>query len=345
MTRKTYAMIPDLLDDPFGEKSSATVPKPRQLLGARFEFESDSPQLLRLVDSAYAGLPAHRLSAVVPRLKIKLLLGPAAQPRLRRPAEPPPLDMFSGAGLLGGATSSSNFVVISPQERGALVVVSPQMARFHYHTRYELIEFAVFTLAARAQGLASLHAACVGRAGRGILLMGPSGSGKSTVTLQCLSRGFDFLSEDSVFVTPGTLLATGIANFLHVRSDSLRWLGRTRQAAAIRKSPVIRRRSGVAKFEVDLRQAGYRLAPSPLKIVAVVFLSPQSAGGRPLLETLSKVRMLEKLAAAQSYAALQPHWTRFSRNLSKVDAFELRRGRHPLEAAEALRELLGSRAQ
>lgn len=345
MTRKTDDMIPDLFADPFGEKFSATVRKPRQLLGARIQFESDSPQLLRLVDSAYAGLPSHRLSPVVPRLRIKLLLGPAVQSRLRRPAEPPPLGMFSGAGLLGGATGSSNFVVVSPQERGALVVVSPQMARFHYHTRYELIEFAVFTLAARTQGLVSLHAACVGRAGRGILLMGPSGSGKSTVTLQCLSQGFDFLSEDSVFVAPGTLLATGIANFLHVRSDALRWLGRTPQAAAIRKSPVIHRRSGVAKFEVDLRQGGYRLAPAPLEIVAVVFLSAQSARGRPLLETLTKSRMLENLTAAQAYAALQPQWTRFKRNLSKLDAFELRRGRHPLEAAEALRELLGSRAR
>ena len=163
--------------------------------------------------------------------------------------------------MLGGATGSSNFVVVSPQELGALVVVSPQMARFHYHTRYELIEFAVFTLAARSLGLVSLHAACVGRAGRGILLMGPSGSGKSTVTLQCLSQGFDFLSEDSVFVAPGTLLATGIANFLHVRSDAAtlaRADASSRRDSQIAGYPPPQRRS---KFEVDLRQGGYRLAP------------------------------------------------------------------------------------
>jgi hypothetical protein len=155
--------------------------------------------------------------------------------------------MIHGAGLLGGATFASNAVILSPREGAALVVVSPQMLRFPYHTRYELIEFAVFTLAARAQRLVPLHAACVGLDGRGILLMGPSGAGKSTVALHCLLNGFDFLSEDSVFVAPDTMLATGVANFLHVRADSLGWLGRSREAGAIAKSPVIQRRSGVKK--------------------------------------------------------------------------------------------------
>jgi len=250
--------------------------------------------------------------------------------------------MLSVPGYLGGATDSSNFVVLSPTERTALVVLSRQMLRFPYHTRYEFIEFAVFTLAARCQGMVSLHAACVGRAGRGILLMGPSGSGKSTVTLHCLLEGFDMLSEDSVFVAPETMLATGVANFLHVRSDSLRWVARTRDAVAIRKSPVIRRRSGVRKFEVDLRCAAYRLAPTPLKIVATVFLSAHSAGDRPLLRPLSKAALLAKLTAAQAYAANQPGWTTFGKNISRLGAFELRRGNHPLEAVDALKALLES---
>ncbi len=345
MTRKTETMVPDLFADPFEERSQIVVHEPLQLLGGRFQFESNSPQLLRLVDSAYLGLPRHRLSTVAPRLRVRLLLSPGAQPRPRRRSEPPPLSMLSATGYLGGATESSSFVVLSPSERTALVVLSQQMLRFPYHTRYEFIEFAVFTLASRCQGLVSLHAACVGQAGRGILLMGPSGSGKSTVTLHCVLHGFDILSEDSAFVAPDTMLATGVANFLHVRSDSVGWLGKTGDAAAIRKSPVIRRRSGVRKFEVDLRRGAYRLAAAPLKITAVVFLSPQSAGDRPLLKPLSKSDLLKKLTAAQTYAANQPKWGAFCKSVSGLDAFELRRGNHPLEAVETLRALLESRAQ
>jgi hypothetical protein len=340
MTRKTDTMVPDLLADPFAERAQSIAQERFQLLGGRFQFESESPQLLRLVNSAYLGLPPHRLSTVAPRLRVRLVLNPPEQPRPRSRSEPPPLAMLSGAGYLGGATNSSNFVLMSPPERTALVVLSRRMLQFPYHTRYEYIEFAAFTLAARCQELVSLHAACVGRDGRGILLMGPSGSGKSTVTLHCLLRGFDMLSEDSVFVAPDRMLATGVANFLHVRADALRWLGKTRHAAAIRKSPVIQRRSGVKKFEVDLRRGAYRLAASPLRIAALVFLSPQRAGDRSLLEPLSKSDVLAKLTAAQAYAANQPNWAEFRKGVLGLRAFELHRGSHPLEAVEALEALL-----
>jgi hypothetical protein len=345
MTPNIEGMVPDLFADPFGEQSKMIEGGQFQLLGGRFQFESNSPQLLRLVDSAYLGLPRHRLSTVVPRLRVRLLLRAREQPRPRRRSEPPQLSMLSGPGYLGGATDSSNFVVLSPSERTALVVLSQQMLRFPYHTRYEYIEFAMFTLASRCQGLVSLHAACVGRGGRGILLMGPSGSGKSTVTLHCLLQGFDMLSEDSVFVAPETMLATGVANFLHVRSDSLRWLGKPRDAAAIRKSPVIRRRSGVRKFEVDLRRGAYRLAASPLKISGVVFLSPQGAGNRPLLRPLSKSDVLAQLTVAQAYAANQPKWAAFCKSVLRLNAFEMRRGNHPLDSVNTLRALLESSAR
>ncbi len=341
MTHNNHGTVPDLESDPFGERTPMLATKQHHLLGGRFQFESNSRELLRLVDSAYAGLPRHRLATVMPDFRIKLLLTPERKGRSSR--QPPRVSMLQGAGLVGCATDSSNFVAISPGERAALVAVSPEMLRFRYHTRYELIEFAVFTLAARAQRLVSLHAACVGQGGRGILLMGASGAGKSTAALHGLLSGFDFLSEDSVFVTPKTLQATGVANFLHVRADSLRWLGRSPAAAAIAKAPVIQRRSGVKKFELDLRSGGFRLAKSPLKIVAVVFLSPQHAGSRPLLRPLPKSELIANLTTMQAYAAGQPQWRAFTAQVSGLGAFELRRGRHPLNAVEAFRSLLAKR--
>jgi hypothetical protein len=235
---------------------------------------------------------------------------------------------------------SANFMALTPQQRSALVVVSPEMLEFPYHIRYELLEFAVFMLAARVQRLVPLHAACVGGNRRGILLLGASGAGKSTLALHCLLQGFDFLAEDSVLVRPNGLLATGVANFLHIRADSLRFLANAGSVAAIRKSAVIRRRSGVEKFEIDLRRPQYRLAPEPQRISALVFVSPKSAGKRPLISSLRGDAILERLASDQRYAASQPGWKSFARQASGLPAFELRRGNHPLRAVEALRELL-----
>jgi hypothetical protein len=337
MTRSPTGIIPDLYADPFGEHSAGLQRERIQLLGCRVEFESNSRDLLRLVHAAYAGLPRQKLAGAAPELKIRLFL--TSGKAVHRRSEPPPLAMVAGAGFLGGATGPSSFVVLSPQQRSALVVVAATMLRFPYHIRYELIEFAVFTLASRVQQLVPLHAACVGRRGRGVLLMGESGSGKSTVSLLCLLAGFEFLSEDSVFVVPDSLLATGVANFVHVRANCLHWIAQAREVAAIRSAPVIRRRSGVRKFEVDLRQRQYRLAPGPQEIRSVVFLSAAAAAGGPVLRALSRSQMLARLTAAQAYAAGLPHWRVFCDRLARIESFELRRGSHPSESVAALDRL------
>jgi hypothetical protein len=329
---------PDLFADPFLERAPRLERGPLQLLGSRFHFQSNSEALLRIVDSAYGGVPPHKLSAVVPRMRIGLQLS-SSKPRHKR-SEPQPLQLLSGAEFVGGATGSSTFVLMDAAARSAFVNVPAQMLRFPYHIRYELIEFAVFTLATRVQGLIPLHGACVAKGPRGVVLMGASGSGKSTVSLQCLLHGFDFVSEDSTFVMPGSMRCTGVANFVHVRSDSLRWIDSAAHAAAIRHSPVISRRSGVRKFEVDLRGGSFRLAPAPVQLAAVVFLSTKSAAGRPLLQPLSKAQTLQRLAVDQPYAASQPGWSHFCRKVTQLGAFELRRGRHPLEAVTALGRFL-----
>jgi hypothetical protein len=327
--------------DPFGEHRRPVWRERLQLLGGQFDFETDSARLLRIVRAAYARLPAHRVAAVTPRLRVRLVV--IAGGRAAAVREPPPVRPLAGAGILGGAMGRANFVALAPQQHAALIVVARDMLRYAYHIRYELLEFAVYVLAARVQGLVPLHAACLGYGKRGLLLMGPSGAGKSTVVLHGLLAGLDFLAEDSVLVKPQGLLATGIASFVHVRRDSLRFLAAAERAALTRKSSVIRRRSGVEKLERDLRRPRYRLAPVPLPIRALVFLSSRSAGSRPLLTRLTTSVVLKRLAASQRYAAQQPGWNVFRKQVARLPGYELRRGVHPRAAVEALRELLPDR--
>jgi hypothetical protein len=329
--------------DPFGEHASLRFEHKQRLLGANIRFRSNSRALLKLVEHAYAGLPPQGITSAAPELRVTLLLNKRPSRGARR-GEPQPLQLLHGAGLLAASTSASDSALLAPREGAALVVVSEDMLRFPYHARYELIEFAVFTLAARSQALVPLHAACVGIGGRGVLLMGDTGAGKSTLALQCLLQGFDFLSEDSVFVQAETLRATGVASFLHVQSESLRWVASARIAAAIRRSPVIRRRSGARKFELDLRRTPFKLASAPLKICAVVFLSAKRArAGAELLRPIPKREMLVRLGALQSYGSSASQWRTFASNAARLAVFELRRGTHPAEGATALGELLARR--
>lgn len=254
---------------------------------------------------------------------------------------PAPVRTQSGAGLLCGIMDASNYVVLAPGQRRGIVVASEDMLARPYHLRYELIEFAVFTLATRGQGLVPLHGACVGLRGRGILLLGASGSGKSTTALHSLLRGLDFLAEDAVFVQPDSLLATGVANYLHVQADALRLVDDDATRHWIGRSPIIRRRSGVEKFEADVRQGTGRIAPDSLQLTGAVFVSAKSADDAgALLHRLEDSEIGARLVADQPYASGQPGWQRFEQRLLQLGVHELRRGRHPRDAVEALRRCL-----
>lgn len=325
--------------DPFGERPRGQVSLCRQIMGGSFRFDSASTALLDLVEAAYAGLPPHRFPGTAAEFRIELRLLPR---RTSSPAaEPPPVRMQSGAGLICGVMDASNYVVLAPAQRRALVVASADMLDRPYHLRYELIEFAVFTLATRGLGLVPLHGACVGRHGRGILLLGASGAGKSTLALHSLLHGLDFLAEDAVFVQPDSLLATGVANYLHVRADALRLVDDAAARGWIGAAPVIRRRSGVEKFEADLRHGGGCLAPAPLALAGAVFVCGETADDpAALLQAVPAAELAARLCADQPYACGQPGWPRFARQLAQQGVHQLRRGRHPRDAVAALCRLL-----
>ncbi|HWG75771.1 MAG TPA: hypothetical protein VN660_03155 [Steroidobacteraceae bacterium] len=328
------------LGDPFGEHSARTHHASFQLLGGPIRFDSNSARLLQLVREAFGNLPPQRLRGVA-NLRVQLDLVPRAAPNRAaraRGTQPPALQMFGGPGFVGAALDGANMAIVDPSRRVAAIRVSPDMLRFAYNVRYELIEFAVYVLAARVRGLVPLHAAVVGAGGRGLLLMGDSGAGKSTLALHCMLHGMQLLSEDCVFVAPSDLRATGAANFLHMHPTGVRLLQPGERTRWIRHARVIRRRSGARKLEIDPRRSGGSLASSPLKIAAVVLLSAARRGA--LLGPVPPRQLQVRLEALQPYAARQPGWLQFSRNVSQLKVFELRRRSHPLEAGRALRALL-----
>jgi hypothetical protein len=339
MASSLYSGAADPGADPFGEQSPAGFSLYKQILGGRFRFDSNSEALLGVVGAAYGGLPEHRLPLSLPELHIELRL--VSRAPSARPAEPPPVMMQSGGGMLCGVMDAANYVVMAPEQQRALVVASEDMLGNPYHLRYELIEFAVFVLAARALGLVPLHGACVGRHGRGVLLLGGSGSGKSTLALCSLLEGLDFLAEDAVFVQPQSLLATGVANYLHVTADTLAFVDNEAARRWITQAPLIRRRSGVQKFEPDLRRGFGALAASPLMLGSVVFVvdAPADDPGE-LLVVVPKEAVAARLRADQAYAAGQPLWALFEKRVMQLGVYELRRGAHPRASVNALRRLL-----
>jgi hypothetical protein len=96
----------------------------------------------------------------------------------------------------------------------------------------------------------------------------------------------------------------------------------------------------VEKFEVDLRRPEFRLARSPMKVAAIVFMSAQSARGTRLLTPVDGEETVARFKRSQPYAVKQPGWSIFRKRIAGAPAFELRRGHDPAQAADALQALL-----
>jgi hypothetical protein len=324
--------------DPFGERPARTRVRNARVLGADIHFHSDNAELLALVDEAFAHGPRHRVNGHVAQLRIDLRLVQAS----RAAANLPAMRLSGGAGLLHAALDRDNFATVAPAAGSALVVVSRGMLARAHLVRYELIEFAALTLAARAQGLVPLHAACVERAGRGLLLLGDSGAGKSTLSLLATAHGMRVIGEDNVFVAPGTLAATGLANHLHLRDGALHLLDASWQGI-LRASARIRRRSGERKLALDLRRRRGALAGRAPRLAGVVWLSARAARPGELLTPHSVPRLRRALRATQPYATQLPGWAAFEKRVCKLPACRMARTDSIEQSTRALRSLLGGK--
>ncbi|HLA70057.1 MAG TPA: hypothetical protein VK624_01015 [Steroidobacteraceae bacterium] len=326
--------MPDASADPFGERRGRALRAVRWLLGTRCVFEAGDRDLMRIVDAACGGLPAQR-SANAPTCRIELRRKRGGR-RFGR-AGPPRVVAGAAAGMLTGIIDADNHMVVAPSARAAAVVMSDTLLAHPYHARYELLEFALLSLLTRVRELVPLHAACVGRAGKGLLLLGDSGAGKSTLCFHAATAGLRMLAEDSVFIEPRSLVAGALPAFVHLRRDAPGLLDAA-QARTVRAAPQIRRRSGELKFEVDLRHlAGARLA-GPLRIAAVVRLTARTR--RPALRAMAARSVAALLVREQPYAATQPGWDAFLARVTRLPAFELARGTQPRDAVAALEILL-----
>lgn len=323
--------------DPFSERRAGAHAQTFHVLGARLRVIADDRGLLALATHAFGGLPRQRIRARTPRLTLVLRATADAGPRSRD--LPPRPRLASGAGILCHHLDAANYALVVPRLRSALVAISPAQRTRPQFGRYELLEFAVLALAARVGGLVALHAACIGRGTRCVLVLGNSGAGKSTLCLRALAAGYELLGEDSVFVEPVSLRAAGLSAFLHVLCSDRRRLRGVRGANRILASPVITRRSGARKYELDVRRSPYRIARHALRIEHVLSLTARRGRGA-LLRPLSRAQLTRLLARTQPYAAGQPGWIGLLRQIGRLPAWQMDRGSSPEDAVAALRTLI-----
>jgi hypothetical protein len=118
--------------------------------------------------------------------------------------------------LYSVVSDKDNFAALDLAGLRASIFVSQATARDHARLRWYFLESLAYMLLAQRH-VVPVHAGCVAREGRGVLLCGPTQAGKSTLAYACARAGWSYVSDDAVFLLPDDERRTVIGRHRHFR--------------------------------------------------------------------------------------------------------------------------------
>lgn len=198
--------------------------------------------------------------------------------------------------------------------------------------RYNFLEKVVYLLLG-ASYVTDLHAACVSKNGKGILLCGDSGSGKSTLSYACARAGWTYTSDDTSYLVNNSAEPRVIGHAHRVRfRPSARTL-----FSELESRNLTPRFDGKPSIEVPISELPISVTAVEATIDAIVYLNRcQSDIGRllSLAEGTAAQRMCNDLYSA---GELRARHETILRVFSCLPTYELRHG----DLNHAIRQLNG----
>jgi hypothetical protein len=203
---------------------------------------------------------------------------------------------------------------------------------------HALFNIALFESMKR-RGRFSLHAAATARHGRGVLVPGNSGAGKSTLSVTLVRAGFDFLSDDTVFLSRDDLgiWVSAFPDEVDVTATTVSLLP---ELAFLSDRPI---RPGREKHAFRVEDV-YGVTPVD-GCRPVAFLSPRvEVGSPPELADLAPSRALLDLAAnvmLTEPVATQAHLDILADLVRSVPCYTFRTGGDLDAVAACVTDLIG----
>jgi hypothetical protein len=160
-------------------------------LGFSLEILTNDPLVLEAANDSWGHLRPRHIS---PTVQVRVCVSGSDS------IECPPAPVTRGQRyLLSFAADANNHGFCDIKGGLACLWLTRPAVQHRLYFRYHLLESAAMALISGAYAPA-LHAACVSRHGRGMLLCGRSGAGKSSLAYACARAGWTYTTDDSSYL-------------------------------------------------------------------------------------------------------------------------------------------------
>jgi hypothetical protein len=319
------------------EQIKATHQQAFSVLGERLIFQTNDTAILEAAQRSFSRFNQTSQNDEFPMV-ISLFVHPASD----RPgfdehnSHRPPVYRTHGH-LLYITAGGESTAVVDFRSGYAMGFISRSVADDAAFLRFTFIECIAYSLISANRQFLPVHAACVFKDHTSLVLKGASASGKSTLCMACLRRGYQILSEDTVFLKGDAdqLEIWGNPWQIHLLPESQRYFP---EIAGEKPRLQV---NAKWKIEVDTedRFPGstiQRVPPGP-----IVFLERATGGGTPCLQRISPEEASTRLDFAWPYGY---GWTKTveatARAFLRQPAYRLALRGAPDEAVDALDELI-----
>jgi hypothetical protein len=222
--------------------------------------------------------------------------------------------------LYSNIADAENFAVIDLLRGFSTIWLTEAAVEHRNYLRYFFLESSAMCLLASSHTTA-IHAACVERAGSGILLCGDSGAGKSSLAYACARAGWTYITDDGCFMVNGRddRLVVGNCNQARFRPSASELFSEL-------KGRTITQRMQAGKPSIEIKTTALRnIAISPTSHVNhVVFLNRRSGTRQELVPFPTEVARYFMLQVLVSPAPTLKIQTALIDSLLSGGALELR---------------------
>jgi len=279
-------------------------------LGFAVEIVTNDPEVLEAANDSFGHRRLRRGSTAL-QIRIGVSEGGGA-------ACPPEPTRREHDHLYSLVADAENQALLDLKTCTSFVWLNRAALKSRLYLRYNFLEKVVYLLLG-ASVVTDIHAACVSKNGKGILLCGDSGAGKSTLAYACARSGWTYTSDDTSYLINNSPFPRVIGH-----SQRMRFRPTARELfPELADRKLTPRMEGKDSIEVPLSEFPELITASEIGVHAIVYLNRHPSATGKLVQLPNGTATERTRQELYSRGEIRAKHERILEMLSAVPTFDL----------------------